>query len=570
MTTLRSNYAHGSPRWFTRRTQWRALGIGEEDLEKPKIAVVNSSSKLAPCFTHLDDIAAAVCDRLAELGAVGLEIRTVAPTDFLMAAGKRGGYVLSSRDLLVNDIEAPVEGAQLDGMICLSSCDKTTPAHLMAAMRLDVPTVVVPCGYQRSGTVDPAEPVDIEEVFIQAGHIPSGRSTFERVCAISDAAIQGPGVCSGMGTANTMHCVAEALGMTVPGAAPVAANSDRMWSDVDRACAAIVDAVQRGITPRSVMTESAIENAVALTLAIGGSINAIKHLQAIAAEGGVAIDVTEAFHRWSQRIDPLVAVRPNGQTTIEQFDAAGGARAVLQRLSGVIDAGATTVMGGRLDDGWPATEPGDASVIHAVDAPVARHSLINIVSGSLAPHGAVVKLSAAESRQTSFRGEAQVFADAQDAIAAINDGRVVAGTVLVLRGLGPRGCPGMGMASNVVFALNGSGLTQEVAVVTDGQLSGLVNKGIVAGEVKPEGVWPSPLSLVENGDTIAIDVEASSIDLLVDTDELARRAERPPAPREEKVSNWLDQYASAVSPLERGAVLVSNVPNSAPTAKESA
>lgn len=553
---LRSNFPVGSPRWATRRTQWKVLGLTDEDLSKPKIAVVNSSSKLAPCFSHLDGIADHVCKAIREAGGVAFEIRTVAPTDFIMAAGAKGGYVLSSRDLLANDIEAAVEGAMLDGMICLASCDKTTPGQLMAAGRINVPTVVVPCGYQPCGVLDNGEPADIEEVFIKAGHVATGGITVEDLCTISDRAIGGPGVCTGMGTANTMHIIAEALGMSLPGAAPVAANSPKMWETASASAVAVIDAIREGRTPRAIMTPGAFRNAAAAVLAVSGSINSIKHLQAIAVEAGVEVDVNSLFADLADSVRPLAAVRPSGPDSIEDFERAGGARAVLSQLRPLLDLDITTISGESLGQILEGYEVPDAEVIRPLDNPRGVQATIQILCGSLAPEGSILKLSATERRDDRFTGPALVFEEAADAIAAIDAGTVPAGVVLILRGVGPVGTPGMGMASNVVFALNGAGLTGKVAIVTDGQLSGLVNQGIVIGEVKPEGGVEGPLRLVRNGDSIVIDVPARTINLDVAADEMERRraGSEPLAPGGE-TGGWLGLYARNVSPLEHGATL---------------
>ncbi|MFF2677743.1 dihydroxy-acid dehydratase [Arthrobacter koreensis] len=553
---LRSNFPVGSPRWATRRTQWKVLGLTDEDLTKPKIAVVNSSSKLAPCFSHLDDIADRVCEAVREAGGVAFEIRTVAPTDFIMAAGGKGGYVLSSRDLLANDVEAAVEGAMLDGMICLASCDKTTPGQLMAAGRINVPTIVIPCGYQPCGVLDSGEPADIEEVFIQAGHVATGGITVEDLCSISDRAIKGPGVCTGMGTANTMHIVAEALGMTLPGAAPVAANSPKMWDNAARSATAILDAVRHGRTPRSIMTAGAFRNAAAAVLAVSGSINSVKHLQAIAVETGVDVDINGLFTELAEHVRPLAAVRPSGPDSIEDFEGAGGARAVLTQLKPVLDLHATTITGESLNQALEGFEVPDPELIRPLDNPRGVQATIQILRGSLAPEGSIVKLSATEKREDRFAGPARVFEEAAAAISAIETGAVLPGEVLVLRGVGPVGTPGMGMASNVVFALNGAGLTGKVAVVTDGQLSGLVNQGIVVGEVKPEGGVDGPLRLVRDGDRVAIDIPARTVDLDVPAGELDHRRTESAAPRSGgQTRGWLGLYARNVSPLEHGATL---------------
>jgi dihydroxy-acid dehydratase len=543
---LRSIFPVGSPRWATRRAQWHALGLSDDDLTKPKIAIVNSSSGLAPCFSHLDPIATAVKESIEAAGGVGFEIRTVAPTDFLMSAGGSGGYVLSSRDLVAADIEAVVEGAQLDGMICLASCDKTTPGQLMAAARIDVPALILACGYQSCGRLDTGERVDIEEVFLRAGQIASGGITVDALCDMSSRAITSPGVCTGMGTANSMHIVSEALGMTLPGTTPVRANSEPMWQAVRASGEAIVAAVLAGRRPRTILTPAAFENAVMSVLAVSGSINTVKHLQAIAREAGTDVDVYGLFEFYMEVIRPLSAVRPNGEDSVEEFEDAGGVLAVLKQLGDVVHGEAITVTGETIAERVAGAVVHDEEIIRPLGNPRGSHPTIVVIRGSLAPGSAIVKLSVTEHRTPVFEGKARVFTDAPSAIAAIERAVVQPGDVLVLRGLGPVGTPGMGMASQTVFALSGAGLTEEVAVVTDGQLSGLVNKGIVVGEVRPEGVLPGPLGLVADGDRIRIDLTARRVDLLVDEAELAGRRPAGRKVRNEQ-SGWLSIYANQIA-----------------------
>ena len=251
---------------------------------KPKIAVVNSSSELAVCFAHLDGVAKVVKEAIRAAGGIPFEVRTTAPSDFITGAGKSGSYILAARDLVTNDIEAQVEAAVLDGMICLTSCDKTPPGHLMAAARLDIPTLLVIGGYQASGMIGD-DHVDIEDLFSGSVGATLGKPGKHSIDEMAEQAIRGPGVCAGMATANTMHCVVEALGMSLPGSAPVRANSDRMFDCARRSGTRIVEMVNEGLTPRQILTEGAFRNAAAMVLGVAGSINAIKHLQATATEG---------------------------------------------------------------------------------------------------------------------------------------------------------------------------------------------------------------------------------------------------------------------------------------------
>ncbi|WP_413114473.1 dihydroxy-acid dehydratase [Streptomyces sp. CY1] len=561
MTDLRSNYPPGSSPWAVRRAQWRALGLTDEDMAKPKIAIVNSSSQLATCYSHLDDVAAAAKEAIAGAGGIGFEIRTVAPSDFIHSAGGRGGYILSARDLITHDIEASVEGAQLDGMLCLASCDKTAPGQLMAAARLDLPTVIVGCGYQPCGTFA-GRHCDIEDVFLGAGHYAQGRIGLDELTGMSENAVAGPGVCAGMGTANSMHIACEALGMALPGSTPVLANSARMWADVRTAGRRVVGLVHEDLRPRSLLTRDAFINAVTVMLAISASINSVKHLQAVAEEARTGIDVYGLYEQLADRIPLLTAVRPNGPHSIEEFEAAGGARGVMRELRDVLCTDALTVTGRTLGeelaapDGAGPRPAADTEVIRPLDRPLGRGPTIVLVRGSLAPATGIVKLAVDEERPAVFTGPAVVYESPQDALEGLRAGDVRPGQVLVLRGLGPKGTPGMGMASRPVFALDGAGLTGKVAVVTDGQLSGLVNKGIVVGEVSPEAADQGPLALVRDGDTVSIDLAARRADLLVPDEELAVRAAAPARTWDaDDKGGWLSVYRRTVRPLQEGAVL---------------
>jgi dihydroxy-acid dehydratase len=541
-----------------RRAQWLALGIPDADMQKPKIAVVNTSSELAICFSHLDGVAATVKEALRAAGALPFEIRTAAPSDFIHSAGRRGTYILPARDLIVHDIEVAVEGAQLDGMILLASCDKTVPGQLMAAARLDIPSIVVICGYQPSGHYE-GQHTDIEEVFLAAGHHVAGRLSFETLKGMSENAIHGPGVCAGMGTANSMHIVTEALGMALPGAAPVLANSDAMFAQARAAAARLVAMIEEDLRPRAILTEAAFHNAVTALLGVAGSINCVKHLQAVAVEARSNVDVYALFEAATARVPVLAGVRPIGQMDTEALEAAGGARTLLKRLAPLLRPEALTCTGQTMGE-WVAAAPeGDAEILRPLDNPLSPGPGIILLRGDLAPDGAMVKVGlGGPDRLRHFEGKARVFTLADTAVEAVRDGHVGAGEVVVLRGLGVLGGPGMGMASRVAFALDGLGLGRDVAFVTDGQLSGLVNKGLVVGEVQPEAATGGPIGLVAEGDRIRIDLDARRIDLLVPAEELAARRARfvPPVSPAAATPGWLSVYERAVQPLKHGAALV--------------
>lgn len=552
---LRSNFPRGSYLWAVRNAQWQAMGIPEEDCEKPKIAVVNSSSELAACYSHLDQVAKVVKEAIRAAGGVPFEIRTAAPSDFVTGAGARGAYMLAARDLVTNDIEVAVEGAQLDGMVCLTSCDKTVPGQLMAAARLNVPTILVPCGYQASGEYK-GEHVDIEEVFIHSMHAMLGSTSTEDVVGMSRCAIRSPGVCSGLGTANTMHIVCEALGMALPGSAPVAALSDKMFADARAAGARIVQMVWDDLKPRDILQPGAFANAVKAVLAIGGSLNAVKHLQAVATEAENGVDVYGLFETLGPQTPVLAGVRPIGEHLIEEFEAAGGCRALMKQLEPLLDARVLTVTGGSVADNLHAVQVGNDEVIRPMDRPVAPRPAIILLRGSLAPEGGLIKTGVVERKVRRFSGPAVCFDTADAAVAALREKRIQPGSVIVMRGAGACGGPAMGGgASRVVFAIDGAGMGDQVAMLTDGHLSGLVCKGLVVAEIAPEAALGGPLALVHDGDTITIDLDQRKVDLEVDNAKLQQRRAHWQAPAPQFDRGWLQIYRRNVGPLAQGAVL---------------
>lgn len=549
--TLRS-LAANTP---VRRAHWRALGLSKEDLLKPKIAVINSSSELAVCFAHLDGVAKVVKEAIRAAGGIPFEVRTTAPSDFITGAAKQGSYILAARDLVTNDIEAQVEAAMLDGMVCLTSCDKTPPGHLMAGMRLNIPTLLVIGGYQASGMIG-EDHVDIEDLFSGGVGATLGKPGKHSIDDMAEQAIRGPGVCAGMATANTMHCVVEALGMCIAGSAPVRANSEKMFEAARAAGARIVEMVHEDLTPRKIMTAGAFRNAAAMVLAVSGSINAIKHLQATAVEGGLDVDLFEIWDKVGREVPTLAAVRPNGKVRIEQFEDAGGARAMLKQLEPLLDRDVIVASGKTMGADLADATIADDEIIRPLERPISDGPSIAILKGSLAPESAVVKLGIRDgSRPESFTGVARVFEKTSDAMAAIAAGQLQKGDVLVLRGQGLKGGPAMGGgASIVLFAIDAAGLAKDVAFITDGQLSGLCLKGLTIAEVAPEGAVGGPIGKVRDGDRIEIDVAARRMDLMVSPEELARRP-GPPNAFPVPADGWLGMYRRDVQPMATGAVL---------------
>lgn len=534
-----------------RRAQWRAIGIKPEDFEKPKIAVVNSSSKLSVCFIHLDELSNYVQQGIRDAGGLPFEIRTTAPSDIVTGAGKEGRYLMPSRDLIVNDIEVQVEGALLDGMVCLSSCDKTTPAHLMAAARLNIPTVIVACGYQLGCTLD-SKIYDIEDVYELVGAYRAGTLDIDTFQKITDVAICGPGVCAGMGTANSMQIIAEALGMCLPGSTPIYGGSEKLKQIAYQAGKLIVHAVLNNLKPRDIITPKSIENAITVAQSVGASVNCVRHLAALSVEAELDIDVVQTYAKKYYEVPTLALVRPNGFTRIEDFEKAGGTLALMKKLEPLLHLDVINITGSKLSEVLKQAPAPDNQIIRPLENPYHKHGSLLVLKGNLAPQGALVKVSAVPPHLWKFEGPARVFDDEEKAFEHIMDIRK--GDVVVLRGLGPKGGPGTVFAASFVAAANGAGIAQHIAVVTDGELSGL-NRGLVVGQVMPEAAEGGPLAIVEDGDLISIDLNNATITLKVDEniikERMARwRPKQPPLRR-----SWLTIYYKNVQPIYRGAPL---------------
>lgn len=552
---LRSNFEPGTTRWAVRRTQWKSMGISEEDMEKPKIAVINTSNKLSSCFIHVDKISQAVQNAIKAAGGVPFEVRTVASSDFVTSAGKKARYLMPTRDLIVNEVECMVEGAVLDGIVFLSSCDKTTPAHCMAAARLNVPSIVLTCGYQLGGQCMAGEFVDIDDVYEAIGAVACGSKTFEELVDMTNHAITTPGVCAGLGTANSMHIVAEALGMSLSGNAPILADSAKLYQYCEKVGKRIVEMVEKGERPRQVITREAIENAVMVVLAIGGSVNTVRHLSAIATEAEIDMDVVKTYEKFADTIHLLTAVRPNGPYRTEDLEAAGGCRAVMKRLENYLHLNAMTVSGQTVRENIADAQVLRPEVIRPMEEPQSFRPGVGILRGNLCPNGAIVKLSAVPGELPFFEGKARIFDGEDEAIkVGLGEGKIQPGDVVVLRNMGPKGGPGTVFACSFVAALNGAKLASQVAVVTDGELSGL-NRGIVVGQVMPEAAAGGPLGVIREGETIHIDFVNRTMDVKIPQEELsARLADWKPVERE-LAPGYLAQYHELVQPIEQGAVL---------------
>jgi dihydroxy-acid dehydratase len=549
---LRSNFEIGSTRWAVRRAQWIAMGIAEADFDKPKIAIINSSSGLSICYQHLDKLSALAQQAVQQAGGLAFEINTIAPSDFVTSAGKKARYLMPTRDLMVNDIEVMIEGAVLDGMILLSSCDKTTPAHLMAAARLNIPSIVVPCGYQLGGNCAGRD-VDIEEVYKGVGTLLTGKMSVATMEDWTRCAIKGPGVCAGLATANSMHCLAEALGMALSGTTPIRAGGERLNEIISRAGKKIMELVENDVKPRDILTKAAFENAIKVAVAIGCSVNTVRHLAAIAVEAEMELDIIGMFEELAKTGVQITQIRPNGPHRIEEFDKAGGTLAVLHQLKSILTIEVQTVENQKLSKLLLKDLKIDEEYIRVLANPFRNEPGLAIVRGNIAPSGAIVKLSAIPGEKRTFKGNARVFEDEDLAMQELAAGNIKIGDIVVLRMMGPVGGPGTVFACSFMAALSGAGLADDVAVITDGELSGL-NKGITIGQVMPEAACGGPLAIIHEMDEIEIDLNQRRVDLLIPDQEYKQRLKEWKMPERHLANNWLKFYAENVMPIEKGAV----------------
>ena len=544
-------------RFYLRDALWFSMGITEEDIHKPKIGVVNTSNNLAICFSHLDEIAKTAQEELKKNGALPFEIRTYAPSDFIYL-GHEGGYVTGGRDLISYDIEAAVEGAGLDGLICLASCDKTLPGQLIAAARTNVPTIVVACGYQPAGEYK-GKRFDIEDLFIESGAFSTGRISEEEIAAMAKCAIKGPGVCQGIGTANTMHVAGEALGMCLPGSTPVLANSPKMWDTVKAACRRIVEMVEEDLCPRDILTKEAFENAAKVVLSMCGSTNSVKHLQAIAhAAERDDLDIFGMYEKFSDEVPILVGIKPNGPHSIDDFEAAGGAAGLMKQLAPKLNLDAKTVTGRTVGEELADVKKVDEEIIRPLDNAINYRPAIIIARGNVAPDTAMIKLMTDdESKENYFRGPAKVYPNEQVAFEDLNSGRLKKGDVVVLPGRGITGTPGMGGVGLITFALEGAGMRKDIAIITDGHTSGLCNAALMAVDISPEANKGGVIGLIRDGDMVVIDAVNKRVDVELTEEEIEkRRRETPFKTDKTEEKGWLKIVQEMAKPLNKGGVII--------------
>jgi dihydroxy-acid dehydratase len=533
----------------------RAVGLGDDDWVKPQIGIASAWNEVTPCNVSLRRLAAQSKLGVRAAGGVALEFGTITVSDGISMGHEGMRASLVSREVICDSVEVVVHAERFDGFIGLAGCDKSIPAMLMAAARLNLPSVFVYNGSTLPG-VHKGKNIDITTVFEAVGACAAGTMTREEVDDIERAACPGEGACGGMFTANTMSSIAEALGMSLPGSASPPAIDSRRDTDAQRAGEAIVNLLRLGIYPRDIMTKKAFENAIAVFNALGGSTNAVLHLLAIANEAGVALSLDD-FNRIAAKVPHIADTKPGGKYHMTDIDRIGGVPVVLKHLldAGLLHGDVLTCTGKTMAENLADINPPapDGDVVHPLSNPIHAEGGINILSGSLAPKGAVVKVAGLSKDQMTFDGAARVFDGEDGAMAAIMAGDITPGTVLVIRYEGPKGGPGMREMLAITGALKGAGRGADCALITDGRFSG-GTWGFCIGHVAPETVDGGPIAFVQDGDRIRVDVPNKRLDLLVDEAVLAerRRGWKPNPPR--YTSGVLAKYARLVQGAETGAI----------------
>jgi dihydroxy-acid dehydratase len=533
------------------RAMLRAFGLTDDDFRKPQIGVGATWNKVTPCNAGLDTLRSAAAQRLNEGGVVAYEFDTIAVSDGISmgSAGMRASLV--SRDWIADSVELVMRAQCYDGLLGIAGCDKSIPGMLMAIVRLDVPAVFAYGGSLAPGRVENRD-ISLQDVYEAIGAHSQGLISNEQLTAVEKAACPGIGTCAGMFSANTMASISEALGLTVPGmAAPPAAASDRLQV-LHAAADALLQAVQSGIRPSDVLSRKSLENATAVASALGGSTNACLHLLAIAAEARIDFTLAD-IDAISRRTPQLADMKPAGRFMMRELHLAGGVPAVMRELlsAGLLHGEAMTISGGTIAEQiatFPAGQP--HPVLRTIAHPVKSRGGYAILSGSLAPEGAVTKI--ANEGRMHHRGPARCFNSEQEGATAVRNGQIARGDVVVLRYEGPVGGPGMPEMTALTGAIVGAGLGGDVAVVTDGRFGG-GTKGLCIGHVSPEAALGGPLALVRDGDLIEIDIEEGRIHLGVSPEELSRRQAdfRQPAPRH--TNGVLAKYAKLATSASKGA-----------------
>ncbi len=536
------------------RSLLKADGLTDEELERPLIAVVSSQNEVIPGHIHLQQIADAVKAGVRMAGGTPLQVNTIGVCDGIAMNHEGMHYSLTSREVIADSVECAVQGHRFDAMVLIPSCDKIVPGMLIAACRLNIPTILVSGGPMLAGRGRCGEQTDLNTLFDAVGQVTAGTMTREECHWLEETACPTCGSCSGMFTANSICCLSEALGIALPGNGTVPAVYSERIRLAKRAGMKIMELLEQGTTARDLINEASIHNGMALDMAFGGSTNTMLHLTAIAHAAGCPVTMDD-WDRVSAATPNIVRIAPAGQLHIQDLNDVGGVPAIMHELwdAGVLDRDARTCMG-PLEEIVGAYPHADGTVVRRHTDPYSPDGGLKVMRGNLAPDCGVVKKSAVAPDMHRHQGPARVFESEEDACEAIFGGKIVPGDVVVIRYEGPAGGPGMREMLTPTSAICGMGLDKSCALITDGRFSG-ATKGPAIGHVSPEAAAGGPIALVEDGDIITIDIDAGTLVLEVDDAELARRraAWQPPAPK--YTEGVLSRYAKLVTSADKGAYL---------------
>ncbi len=536
------------------RSLYNALGLTEEELQKPLIAVVSSYNEIVPGHMNLDKITEAVKLGIAMAGGTPIMFPAIAVCDGIAMGHVGMKYSLVTRDLIADSTEAMVMAHGFDGMVMIPNCDKNVPGLLMAAARLNIPTVFVSGGPMLAGRVG-GKKTSLSSMFEAVGAYHAGSIDDEKLNEFECKTCPTCGSCSGMYTANSMNCLTEVLGMGLQGNGTIPAVHSARIQLAKHAGMQVMELVRKNIRPRDIMTAAAIKNAITADMALGCSTNSMLHLPAIANECGVEFDLEEV-NRISEKTPNLCHLAPAGPTYMEDLNEAGGVYAVLREIDklGLLDTSVMTCTGKTMAENIANAKNRDENVIRTVDTAFSKTGGIAVLKGNLAPDGCVVKRSAVAPEMLVHEGPAKVFESEEETIEAIWAGKIQKGDVVVIRYEGPSGGPGMREMLSPTSAIAGMGLDKDVALITDGRFSG-ATRGASIGHVSPEAVSGGPIAYVKDGDIISINIPEYKIELKVSDEELARRREEMPIKRKTEITGYLKRYASMVSSADKGAII---------------
>lgn len=537
------------------RSLFKALGLTDEEMKHPFIGVVNSKNDIVPGHINLDKISEAVKAGIRLAGGVPFEFQTIAVCDGIAMNHIGMKYSLGSRELIADSVEIMAIAHAFDGLVFIPNCDKVVPGMLMAAARLNIPSVFVSGGPMLAGTIADKK-VSVTQVFEGVGAAASGKISPEELDSLEESACPSCGSCAGMFTANSMNCLTEALGMGLPGNGTIPAVYSERIRLAKTAGMKIMELVEKDLRPADIMTAAAFHNAMSIDMAIGCSTNSVLHLMAIASEAGVQISL-DKFNEISAVTPHLCKISPAGNHHMEDLYRAGGVQALFNELSkkGLIEVNAQTVTGLTVGENIKSTPVRDISVIRPINDPYSESGGLAILFGNLALDGAVVKKGAVAPEMMQHQGPARVFESEEEAVEAILANKIIAGDVIVIRNEGPRGGPGMREMLTPTSTIAGMGLDKEVALITDGRFSG-ATRGASIGHVSPEAAAGGNIALVEEGDLIRIDIPALKLELLVEEDVLLARKAKWQAPDLKITTGYMKRYAQMVQSASTGAIFV--------------